>query len=470
MRYPIHARVAVVPLIALVLALVGGVRPLWAQCDVKLLPDDNAAGDYFGWSLAVDGDLAVIGAWGDGDAGSQSGSVYVYRRNGSWWVQEAKLTADDAAAYDTFGYSVDISGDVILVGSRYDDDKGPYSGSAYVFRYDGSGWVQEAKLLPDDGTDDDQFGFAVAIDGQIAMIGAPGNFYGDEDVGCAYVFEHDGVGWSQTDKLVADDAAPHKYFAFDLDLSGTTAVIGAWGDQVNGPWSGSAYVFGFDGMDWIQQAKLLPSDGAANQEFGRSVAIGGDTLLIGAQCDDENGRLSGAAYVFRRDGSSWMQEAKLLAGEGVEGDYFGASVAISDDTAVIGAVRYASIPVVGAAYAFGFDGVSWAQQQTMTGSDTVPEDGFGCAVAISARTVLGGAYHHEDDGDDSGSAYMFSLCPGDLDGDGFVNVTDFTLFAAAYGSQTGDADYRPLADIVCDGCVNVTDFTAFGAEYGTACP
>ncbi|MBN1795656.1 MAG: FG-GAP repeat protein, partial [Sedimentisphaerales bacterium] len=192
--------------------------------------------------------------------------------------QRAKLLASDGEEADLFGDSVDISGDTAVIGAYGDNDNGSNSGSAYIFCFNDSSWLQQAKLLTYDGAGYDYFGYFVAI-------------------------------------------------------SGDTAVIGAFGDDDNGGDSGSAYIFGFNGSSWLQQAKLLASDGAAEDYFGFSVAISGDTAIIGAYSDDDNGYDSGSAYIFHFNGSSWLQQAKLLASDGADSDYFGFSVAISGDTA-----------------------------------------------------------------------------------------------------------------------------------------
>ena len=172
-------------------------------------------------------------------------------------ISEFKIKADDGATDDLFGHSVSISGDYAVVGGIGDDDKGSRSGSAYVYKRSGTSWVEEAKLLPDDGAADDQFGVSVSIDGDYA-------------------------------------------------------VAGAFGDDVNGHFSGSAYVFKRSGTTWAQEDKLLPTDGEALDGFGNSVSISGDYAVVGAQNDQDNGFASGSAYIFKRTGTTWAQEAKLL--------------------------------------------------------------------------------------------------------------------------------------------------------------
>ena len=263
--------------------------------EAKLTAADEAANDQFGYSVAVDGDTAVVGANFDDDNASDSGSAYVFTRGESGgWSQATKLTASDGAANDQFGHSVAV------VGAYEDDDRGGASGSAYVFVKPAAGWAtgtQTARLTASDGAANDQFGYSVAVAGDTAVVGA----WGDESQsGSAYVFTRgESGGWDQTAMLTASDGAANNYFGIAVAVAGGTAVVGAWGDDAKGSASGSAYVFtrGESG-GWSQATKLTASDGAANDQFGHSVAVAGDTAVVGAHFDDDNGSKSGPAYAF----------------------------------------------------------------------------------------------------------------------------------------------------------------------------
>ena len=237
-------------------------------------------------------------------------------------INEFKIKASDGASGDEFGWSVSISGDYAVVGAHHDDDQ---SGSTYVFKRTGTSWAQEAKLLPSDGAAGDHFGISVSISGDYALVGA----YWDDDngdrSGSAYVFKRSGTSWAQEAKLLPSDGAAGDGFGFSVSISGDYAVVGAWAAD---GFAGSAYVFKRTGTSWAQEAKLLASDGAAEDHFGFSVSISGDYAVMGAICDSDNGSNSGSAYVFKRSGTSWAQEAKLLASDGAEGDGFGGSVSI----------------------------------------------------------------------------------------------------------------------------------------------
>jgi len=214
----------------------------WTEIQ-KLLPSDGAASDYFGYSVSLDGDTALIGAYYDDDNGAQSGSAYVFTRSGTTWAQQAKLLASDGAAIDYFGYSVSLSGDTALIGADGDDDNGVDSGSAYVFTRTGTTWAQQAKLLASDGAVYDSFGWSVSLSGDTALIGTPFDDDNGNSSGSAYVFTRIGTSWIQSAKLLAADGAAADRFGWRVSLSGNTALFGVRWDEDNGVNSGSAYMF-----------------------------------------------------------------------------------------------------------------------------------------------------------------------------------------------------------------------------------
>ena len=386
--------------------LVGGGGPTPPSTEVaKLTASDGAADDRFGWSVAISGDYAIVGAYLDDDKGSNSGSAYVFERIAGTWTQVAKLTASDGAAGDQFGISVSISGDYAIVGAYGDDDKGSASGSAYVFERIAGTWTQAAKLTANDGAASDFFGYSVAISGSYAIIGA----YQDDDLGgdsgSAYVFERIAGTWTQVAKLTASDGAASDYFGYSVAISGSYAIVGAYLDDDNGSGSGSAYVFERISGTWTQVAKLTATDGASGDQFGWSVAISGDYAIVGARLDDSS---QGSAYVFERASGTWTQAAKLTASDGAASDYFGHSVAISGDYAIIGAYQDDDLGGdSGSAYVFERIAGTWTQVAKLTASDGAASDYFGYSVAISGSYAIVGAFQDDDLGSNSGSAYVF---------------------------------------------------------------
>ena len=358
----------------------------------KLIAEDSASNDFFGFSIALSDDTAVIGALRDDDNGVDSGSVYVFTRFGTNWSQQTKFTAADSGAGDEFGGQVALDGDIAVIGARHDDDKGVDSGSAYVFKRSGTAWSQQAKLTASDGAAGDEFGYSVAISGDTAVIGAPRDDDKSDDSGSAYVFTRSGSTWSQQAKLDATDGAAGDVFGISVAISGDTVVIGADLADEKGSNSGAAYVFSRSGNTWSQHVKLTADDGAAGDLFGIRVTLSDDTAVIGAARDDDKGDESGAAYVFIRSGIEWVQQAKLSATDGAENDRFGTRVAIYGNTAVIGAILGdATSNKSGSTYVFTRSGSSWSQQAKLAASDGAADDVFGWSVALYGDTVMIGA-------------------------------------------------------------------------------
>ena len=335
-------------LLIVVLALLAGLiaSPTWALTldeIQKLLASDGAAFDEFGVSVAVDGDTAVVGAWSDDDDGNGSGSAYVFTRSAGVWTEQQELTASDVAAFDEFGHSVAVDGNTAMIGAQGDDDNGSQAGAVYVFTRSAGVWTEQQKLTASDAADFDDFSSSIAIDGDTAVIGARfgdlSNLFVESDFGATYVFTSNAGVWTEQQKLIASDGAKEDQFGGSVAVDGDTAVIGAHLDGDNGIESGSAYVFTRDTGVWTEQQKLTASDGAAGHEFGISVAVGGDTAVIGAWLDDDNGDESGSVYAFTRSAGVWSEQPKLIASDAAAFDHFGQAVAMAGNTSVIGATR-----------------------------------------------------------------------------------------------------------------------------------
>jgi hypothetical protein len=349
----------------------------WTQ-QAKLVASDGAAGDYFGQSVAISGDgtYAIVGAPYDN---TYTGSAYIFTRSGSTWTQQQKITASDAGTSDYFGWSVAISSDktTILVGAVYDTITYTSQGSAYIFTRSGSTWTQQQKIVASDAGVYDWFGQSVSLtsDGNTALVGAPRD---DNYTGSAYIFTRSGSSWTQQQKITASDAATYDYFGYNVSISGdgTTAIMGAYNDTVTANNQGSAYIFTYSGSSWTQQAKLVASDAAQGDRFGYSVAISGDgtTAIIGAYYDDDGATDSGSVYIFTRSGSSWSEHVKIPNPDAAASDYFGESVAISGDgtTAIVGArADNVNATNTGSAYIFNTPGTSLTSTTSITAAGTV---------------------------------------------------------------------------------------------------
>jgi hypothetical protein len=412
--------------------------------EAKLLASDGGAYDLFGSSVSVSGDVALVGPYRDDDNGTDSGSAYVFRFDGTSWVEEAKILASDGATEDYFGRSVAVLGDVAVIGAYGDDDNGKSSGSAYVFRWDGTTWVEEQKLLASDGEEGDYFSRAVAVSGDVAVVGASYDDDNGTQSGSAYVFRFDGTSWVEEAKLLASDGEWLDQFGGSVSVSGDLAVVGASYDDDNGAYAGSAYVFRFDDTSWVEEQKLLASDGAQTDHFGPSVSVSGDVAVVGAGFGDDNGTHSGSAYVFRFDGTSWVEEAKLLASDGEWLDQFGGSVSVSGDLAVVGASYDDDNGThSGSAYVYRWNGSTWVERAKLLPSDGLEDDRFGARVSVSGDVAVVGAGFGDDNGTHSGSAYVFSSLAGipecrdgfDNDGEGLADLDDPGCAAASDTSE-----------------------------------
>jgi len=377
----------------------------------KVTASDGDAEDQFSYSVSLSGDMALLGAFGDDiDSNADQGSAYVFVRSGATWMQQTKLAASDGAASDLFGYSVALAGDTALVGAPYDDiGSNSEQGSAYIFVWNGTTWSEQAKLTAPDGTAGDTFGFVVALSGDTALVGVP-----YDGQGSVYVFVRDGTTWSFQQKLTATDGAAGDRFGFSVALDGDTALVGAvWDDIDVNASQGSAYVFVRSGTIWNQQQKLTASDGGAGDEFGISVALSGETALVGAD-GDEIGAFSdqGSAYIFTRSGTTWSQQQKLTASDGTTEDHLGGSVALLGNTALVGA-SFDNVGFnanQGSAYLFARSGTIWAQQAQLTASDGAAGDYFARSVALSDETALVGAWYDMIGTNTyQGSAYFYKL-------------------------------------------------------------
>ncbi len=467
------------------------IDPVAQQAYLKSSNSDP--GDRFGWAVAISGDLAIVSAKseassaievdGDQDDNSKSlaGAAYIFERVGGTWVQQAYLKALRMDPVDVFGDSVAISGNIAVVGAPGEDsdatgvngspsnNNAVHSGAAYIFERVGGSWTLQAFLKSSNSEEHDSFGRAVAVSGDTIVVGATNESSNATDVngdqsdnsaprsGAAYVFQRSGGVWSQQAYLKASNAGAEDRFGKAVAISGDTIVVssiyeesnatGVDGDGSNNSASesGAAYIFERVGGVWSQQAYLKASNTDPLDEFGQSVAISGDRVVVGAfresgSSTGVNGTQgngtpeSGAAYIFERAGGSWTQQAYLKASNTGALDQFGRSVAITDELVVIGAAREASrergvngdqannsLQDAGAAYVFENSTGVWRLQHYVKASNTGSSDIFGHSVAASGRFAVVGAPFEDStargiNGNESsnlalnsGAAYVFDL-------------------------------------------------------------
>ncbi|MCX5690347.1 MAG: hypothetical protein NTV94_11290, partial [Planctomycetota bacterium] len=388
---------------------------LWSE-QAKLIAFDAAASDTLGSSVAISGGTIVAGAPGD-DLGvaANMGSAYVFVRAGSVWVLGSKLVPADGSAADAFGTAVDIDKDTLLVASPADDEAGTVDrGSVYAFARSGSSWTQQTKMI-EPGPAGHLFGLSVALSGDLAALGAPNdNIKGITSQGSTWVFSRIGSQWLSGDlRLLATNPVSGDRMGKSVCISGDTAIVGVPTRQVGlNASQGSALIFVRSGSGWIQQAELTATGGAANDSFGSSVSISGDTAIVGAFRDDVGANVDqGSAFVFTRTGTTWTQQAQLNATGGAAGDFLGISVAISGNSALVGASQDAVGAVVGqgTATVFTRSGTVWTQQAQLTATGGAANDHFGFCVGLSGDLAVVGA-PDDDQGTniDQGGAYAFA--------------------------------------------------------------
>jgi Concanavalin A-like lectin/glucanases superfamily/FG-GAP repeat/Secretion system C-terminal sorting domain len=540
------------------------IDPTWTQ-QGYLKASNTEASDQFGFSVAISGETVVVGAFSEDsnatgingnqadNSASASGVAYIFVRSGTTWTQQAYLKASNTGASDQFGFSVAISGETVVVGAYTEDsnatgingnesdNSATNAGAAYIFVRNAGVWTQQAYLKASNTGTSDNFGYSVAISGETVVVGARGEssnatgINGNEsdnsatNAGAAYIFVRNAGVWTQQAYLKASNTGGGDQFGSSVALSGETVVVGAYVEDSNATGingnesdnsasaSGVAYIFVRNTGVWTQQAYLKASNTGGNDRFGYSVAISGETVVVGAYGESSNATSingdeanngassSGAAYIFVRSGTTWSQQAYLKASNTEANDNFGYSVAISGEMVVVGAYQEASNATgingdgannsassSGAAYIFVRSGTTWSQQAYLKASNTEASDNFGYSVAISGETVVVGAIEETSNatgvnGDETnnsafgaGAAYVF-VVPASLpeinlqgngqniaDGDASPTTTDHTDFTVTGIStplvrtftiqNTGTA----TLNITSIGNTNTTDYTVGG--------
>ncbi|XOF35275.1 MAG: hypothetical protein ACL93V_08325 [Candidatus Electrothrix sp. YB6] len=373
----------------------------------KLLADHGAAEDHLGYSVSVDGNTALIGAYGDDTGAPDAGAAYVFVRFGSRWIRQAKILNPQPDEEDYFGFSVSVDGNTALIGAYGEDSGTTDAGAAYVFVRAADGtWTQQDKIYHPDPSANDHFGKSVSLSGSTALIGVPkDDDAGHTNQGSAYVFTRTGSEWTEQDELANPSPNDNERFGVTLSLSDNTALIGVPYRNCTAPSKncGSAYVFTRTDSSWSMQ-ELTASDTAHGDKFGSAVSVDGETILIGAPETDDDGANSGSVYVFTRSGSAWSEQDKFTAFDVDAGDRFGLSVAVDGDTAVIGT---GSDTDAGSAYIFTRSGSAWNEQVKLPAHSPAAADYFGASVSVDGDTVLIGAYGDDDGAPDAGSAYIY---------------------------------------------------------------
>jgi len=418
----------------------------------KVTASDVAANDFFGSGIVIDGDTAIIGASGDDDKGPNSGSAYVYIRIDGVWTENTKLIAADGVSEDKFGYSIALDGDTAAIGAPFADGQ---SGWVYIFNRNNGVWTFHQKVGANDWAVSDLFGHSIALDGDTLLVGA----FADDDVGSqsgsAYFFNRINGIWQQQQKIIASDGEANDYFGENIALDGDTALISAVSDNDNGDDSGAAYIFTRGNYGWSERQKLTASD-ISLYYFGSALALDDDTAIIGARGDDDNGGYSGSFFIFTQTNDIWTEQQKLTPSDGEANDYFGNSVSIDGDTALIGSsYDDDNGNNSGSAYIFSKKNSIWGEEQKIIASDGSTSDEFGWVVSIDGNTALIGAWLKDNPLDNSGGAYFYYLEAPHQDTPALITgTTSANVFVGGVGKGTfiatdidglADADYFTIS-------------------------
>ncbi|MFN2198565.1 MAG: sortase [Anaerolineales bacterium] len=407
---------------------------------------DPLAYSEFGWAVDMSTTAALVGArnadgGGPDDPIANSGAAYIYQYSGGWWYEESKLTSKDPEIADAFGVSVTIDGSLAVVGATGKDIQTiENAGAAYAFEYRSGAWQQRARLTASDAMEDDAFGTSVALDGRTLVVGADAKTFGPLPyAGAAYVFTTSGGEWTQRAKLMPLDPSPGLNFGASAAIDGDRIVIGATESNPGGiRGTGSAYVFKKVNNLWVQEAKLVPDEARAGDFFGQSVAIYGNTIVVGAQFTDpesDDGRITnaGAAYVFVLRDNQWEEDAQLVADDAAVFAQFGESVSVYGDRVVVGASGSTAwgLSNAGSAYLYIKKGREWVQQFKMI-PDAPQENGyFGEAVSISGGGIMvGGTGYSPPTISRAGQAFAYRLGTVQLPETGYTQRVAASLAAA----------------------------------------
>lgn len=469
---------------------------LWSraqtECDLPLTASSLAYSDNYGSSVAVSGDFAIVGASLHDQNGTNSGAAYIFRWNGTSWAQESKLLASDAAQSDAFGSSVAIDGTVAVVVAPSKYVNSVQTGMTYVFRRVGTQWIEQQKFPVGFSGTPDLVGSTAAISGDTIVVGNSSDRTRGLYAGAVNMFQWYGTTWVEKPRITASDAANVDFFGYSVSIHGGWLAVGAFADDDRGSSSGSAYVFqrSDNGTPtnpsddtWVQRQKLTATDGAAYNQFGYSVSVNSNLLAIGANQDSDRGVNFGSVYIYRLNGSTWTPEAELFSSGGIMNGSFGGSVAALGDLVIVGAPKEKPFWTNGgAAYSFRKNATTWIEETEFADPNAYANNYFGGAVAISNGRILVGAVR----GQGTGAATVFATpCDGgeepectvasDCD-DANPCTTDSCVNQVCQNVNNTNAcadDGRECTTDVCSNGVcthpNKASGTACGSSSNTAC-
>lgn len=360
----------------------------------KLTSSDELDGNAFGHAIAINGSRVLIGDIKDDADDNLSGAVFYYEFDGVNWVQRQRFVAGDTTASDRFGFSISMHGNLAVIGAIFVAET-PFLeiGSAYIFEFNGTEWQERSRLDGSDTGTLDKFGTAVAISDEFVFVASTRQY---SSGGAVYVFEFDGINWQEVQILQAGDAQANYKFGSSLYIENGQLIVGAIGAVTLGVDGGATYVFEHNGTQWVENQKITPNDLSDNQGFGSSVHLKGERLVIGADADSSSGQFfKGSAYVFEWNGGNWVEQQKLSASDGSTFNFFGSTVSQSDDLLMIAADKTNSGCISGSLYQFENNGGNWVETSQLIRN--VPDicDLYASAFVLQDQQVLVGAKDEE---------------------------------------------------------------------------
>jgi hypothetical protein len=470
--------IAILMTVMWVLPAAADETPIFTE-DQKILASDGAAGDNFGQigPSGIHGDLLVLGAPRvDGPGGTDSGAAYIFRFDGSEWVEEAKLYPTDGTFEGYFGWNVMIYDDFAAVSATEDADPSHIYGAVYIYRYNGSAWVFEQKIIPDeDGKF--TFGNSLASHENLLFIGDYADGVNYFATGAVSIYRYINGVWVFEQKVYGKQVQNSHGAAWSIASDGDRLFIGQ-NDYTGHPGEYNwVSIHKYNGIEWVLEADLSDYDLTADAPYGRAVDIQGPVAVVGC-VDDTTLTYRGAVYVYRFSGApdnEWAEETVLVPSDVQNNDYFGEQVVLADENTIVVQALHHDIDGYGQStlYVYRYRDEAWTLTSRFTPSD--PGDGFGqlssSSLAAEGGKIVTGAALDDQIGSNAGAAFYFDIaCDGDIDGDRDVDLSDLGALLASFGLEPDDPWYDVRADVDGDGDVDLSDLGALLAAYELPCP
>jgi hypothetical protein len=448
--------------------------PAQVTQEQRITPTPRLTSQIFGLDLDFDGTTIAVGASFESQPATSAGAVYLFQRPAGTWVQRLRLHGPTPQSGDYFGLGVAIEGSTLLASAGGRTSNGVSdAGELYAYQYDGNTWQLVDTIEPSNPIIDGSFGDPIALHGDLAVVGAwlaafpaAGGFADRE----AYIFERVGGTWVERQRVAAPPSYSNGFTASaGISTDGQRIAIGGSRELLNGNPVGAVYVYQNLGGTWQQTATITPSDAPNGGNFGQTVQIEGNRMVVGAPADPVNGLFrAGSVYQFEYAGGAWQEVRKITAPTPAARDFFGVGLALEGRKLLVGAYQSEPQPFTRNGYAclYHINGSELSAPVTITASDGVPHDIFGWRCALSGdRAVITAPFQTLN----QGAAYVYTgvspPCPTDLDDDGSVGLGDLTILLSQYGMT------EPLliGDLDGDGSVGLSDLTILLSQYGTAC-